>query len=348
MWSNVWPYLLAILLFGMIIAIHEFGHFAFAKLFKVKVNEFSIGMGPAILKKQKGETLYALRLFPIGGYVSMEGEDESSTEERAFNNKPAWQRFIVVAAGAILNVILGVIVVAICLSMDSLVGTRVVNSFMKDAVSVNHGLEAGDEIVRINGTRVYSYRGVAFNMVRDSDNSIKMTVLRNGKQVELPDVQFKQFEYQGHKYLQQDFYLTGEKPNFLNVTKNAFLDSASIIQMVRLSLVDLCRGKYALKDLSGPVGAISAVAQTTASATTVKDKMLTALTLLAYLTINVGVFNLLPIPALDGGRLFFIVVEMIRRKPINPKKEGYVHTAGLIILLVFMAIVTVSDIIKQF
>jgi regulator of sigma E protease len=153
-WSSVWPFLLAIFLFGILIAIHEFGHFAFAKLFKVKVNEFALGMGPKIISKKKGETTYSLRLLPIGGYVSMEGEDEDSSDDRAFNKKPAWQRFIIVAAGAILNLILGVLVVGICLGCGDLVGTREVHSFYENATSEQTGLKVGDEILEINGTNV--------------------------------------------------------------------------------------------------------------------------------------------------------------------------------------------------
>lgn len=348
LWSSFWPYLLAILLFGVLIAIHEFGHFSFAKLFKVKVNEFALGMGPKIISKKKGETAYSLRLFPIGGFVSMEGEDEESSDERAFNKKPAWQRFIIVAAGAILNLILGVIVVGICLSCSDLVGTRVVHSFFENATSETTGLQVGDEILEINDTPVYSYKGIAFNLVRDSDNKIDMLVRRNGEKVELKGVTFEQFDFDGRQYISQDFILVGEKPTFSNVIKNAFLDSASIVQMVRLSLVDMLSGRYGMKDISGPIGTISAIAESTAEPEEFKDKILTALNFLSMITINVGVFNLLPLPALDGGRLFFIFIEMIRRKPIPADKEGKVHTVGLVLLLLLMAVITVSDIIKQF
>ena len=337
-WSSVWPYLLAVFLFGVIIAIHEFGHFFFAKLFKVKVNEFALGMGPKIFSKQKGETAYSLRLFPIGGFVSMEGEDEESDDDGAFNKKPAWQRFIIIAAGAVLNLILGVVVVAICLSCSELVGSRTVHSFMDGATSQQSGLQAGDEIIKINDTHIYSSKGIAFNMVRDTDNKLDITVKRNGEKIELKDVEFKQFEFEGRKYIHHD----------LLVTSNAFLDSASIVQMVRLSLVDLVTGKYGMKEVSGPVGTISAIAESTAEPENFSDKILTALTFLSMITINVGVFNLLPVPALDGGRLFFIFIEMIRRKPIPAKKEGLVHTVGLVLLLAFMLVVSISDVIKLF
>ncbi len=348
LWSSVWPFILAIFLFGVIIAIHEFGHFSFAKLFDVQVNEFSLGMGPRILKKKKGETEYSLRLLPIGGFVSMEGEDEDSENPRAFNNKPAWQRFIIVAAGAILNLILGVVVVGICLSCGDLVGSRQIHSFMEESVSDKTGLQAGDEIIKINNTHVYSSQGVAFNMVRDTDNKLDITVIRDGKKVLLKNVEFKQFEFEGRKYIQQDFYIVGEEPDVFNVVKNAVLDSASIVQMVRLSLVDIVTGKYGMKDVSGPIGTISAIAESTAEPEKLSDKLLTALNFLSMITINVGMFNLLPLPALDGGRLFFILLEIIRRKPIPAKKEGLVHTIGLVLLLALMVVISINDVIKQF
>lgn len=278
----------------------------------------------------------------------MEGEDEESDNERAFGKKPAWQRFIIIAAGAILNLILGVIVVGICLTSSGIVGTRTVYGFMPGAVSQESGLQAGDEIVKINNTTIYSSMGISFNLVRDTDNKIDFTVIRDGKKIELKDVEFKQFDFEGKKYIQQDFQLLGERPNVRNVIVNSILDSASIVQMVRLSLVDIVTGKYGMKEISGPIGTISAIAETTSQAVTTGDKILTALSFLSMLTINVGVFNLLPIPALDGGRLFFIFIEMIRRKPIPPKREGIVHTVGIVILLLFMAAISIKDIIFLF
>ena len=348
LWSSVWPYLLAIFLFGVLIGIHEFGHFFFAKLFKVKVNEFSIGMGPKIFSKKKGDTSYSLRLLPIGGFVSMEGEDEDSEDNNAFNKKPAWQRFIVIAAGATLNLLLGVIVVAICLSCSDLVGTRTIHSFMDNATSEQTGLKAGDEILEINGTNVYSFQGISYNLIRDPDNKVDFLVRRNGKKVEVNNVEFQLFSYDGREYVSQDFILVGEKPTIINVTKNAFLDSISIVQMVRLSLVDLVSGRYGMKDVSGPVGTINAIAESTAQSVEFKDKILTALNFLSMITINVGMLNLLPLPALDGGRLFFLLIEMIRRKPIPVEKEGKIHTIGLVLLVAFAIIVTISDIIKVF
>lgn len=344
-WTKIWPYLVAILFFGLLISIHELGHFTFAKLFKVKVNEFALGMGPAIFKKKKGETLYALRLLPIGGYVSMEGEDEESQDENAFNHKKVWQRLVIVAAGAIMNLILGVVIVATILSMDSLIGTTKIHSFHENATSAQSGLQAGDELLEIDGHRLFSDMDISFLMTRSDDGVFDMVVRRDSEKVELNDVAFKTTKEGELTLIEYDFIILGEKPTVLNVITGAFKQTVSIARLVWLSLFDLITGQYGLTDLSGPVGTVNVIADAAAGAVSSKDGLITALTMMAFVSINIGVFNLLPLPALDGGRLFFLFIEGIRRKPINPKYEGYVHGAGLVLLLLLMLVVTFNDIL---
>ncbi len=344
-WAKVWPYLVAILFFGLLISIHELGHFAFAKLFKVKVNEFALGMGPALFKKKKGDTTYALRLLPIGGYVSMEGEDAESTDENAFNRKKVWQKFIIVAAGAVMNLILGIIIVATILSMDSLIGTTEIHSFHENALSEQTGLKQGDEIIEIDGHRLFSDMDVSFLMGRSDDGVFDMVVRRDGEKVELNGVKFKTEKDGEYTHIEYDFIIVGEKPNVLNVATTAVKETASIARLVWLSLFDILTGRYGMTDLSGPVGTVNVIADATAGAVQSKDGLISALTLMAFVSVNIGVFNLLPIPALDGGRLFFLLIEGIRRKPINPKYEGYVHGAGLVLLMLLMLAVTFNDIL---
>ncbi len=336
---------MAILFFGLLISIHELGHFTFAKLFKVKVNEFALGMGPALFKKKKGDTTYALRLLPIGGYVSMEGEDEESSDENAFNRKKVWQKIIIVAAGAIMNLLLGVVIVSVCLSLDDLVGTTQILQFEENAVSHQTGLEPGDEILEIDGHRVFSDMDISFLMTRSDDGIFDMTVRRDGEKVELEGVTFETEKKDGYTIITYDFIILGEEPGFLNVVSNAFRQSASIARLVWLSLFDLVTGQYGLSDLSGPVGTVNILADVASSAVESKANLVSALNLMAFISINIGIFNLLPLPALDGGRLFFLVIEGIRRKPINPKYEGYVHAAGLALLLLLMVAVTFNDIV---
>lgn len=342
----MWPFLVAILFFGLLISIHELGHFTFAKLFKVKVNEFALGMGPAIFKKKKGETTYALRLLPIGGYVSMEGEDEESTDENAFNRKKVWQKFIIVAAGAIMNLILGVVIVATCLAMDDLVGTTQIIQFQENAISQQTGLKEGDVLLEIDGRKVFSDMDISFLMSRSDDGIFDMTVRRDGEKVELSDVTFKTEKQDGYTLITYDFIILGKEPTVFNVVGNAFKQTASIGRLVWLSLFDLVTGKFGLSDLSGPVGTVNIIADVTSSAVESRANLISALTMMAFVSINIGIFNLLPLPALDGGRLFFLAVEGIRRKPINPKYEGYVHGAGLALLLLLMVVVTFNDIVN--
>ncbi|MCR5484440.1 MAG: M50 family metallopeptidase [Clostridiales bacterium] len=344
-WSKVWPILFAILLFGFIIFSHELGHFLFAKLFKVKVNEFAIGMGPAFFKKQRGETLYALRAFPIGGYVAMEGEDEDSDDERAFGNAKTWKKIIIVAAGAVFNLIIGFLIVAVMLTQEDLIGTQRIYGFQENAVSVNYGLEKDDLIRKINGRHVFSQYDVSFLMSRDKDGVMDFVVERDGKKVALDGIKFDTKKSEdGKQTIIFDFIVVGVKPTVLSVAKYSVLQSISIARMVWISLFDLITGRYGFSDLSGPIGTVTFIAE--AAKMTTKVDLTPILTMMSLITINIGIFNLLPIPALDGGRLLFLFIELIRRKKMNQKYEKWVHAVGLILLLALMAAVSFSDILK--
>lgn len=240
----------ALLFFGVIIMIHECGHFACAKLFKVKVNEFSLGMGPALFKRKKGDTLYAVRLFPIGGYVAMEGEDDASEDDRAFNKKPVWQKMIIVVAGALMNLILGFILMVLLLTTSTdLIGTNTIKEFYPDAVSSQYGLQAGDRFVEIDGHHVWSELDLSFLMSRSQDGVFDFVVERDGEKVTLNDVHFATEQQNGITLIQYDFIIIGEQPGFLNIVKNAFTQSASIVRMVWLSVFDLVTGRYGMSEL---------------------------------------------------------------------------------------------------
>ena len=336
----------ALLFFGVIIMIHECGHFACAKFFKVKVNEFSLGMGPALFKRKKGDTLYAVRLFPIGGYVAMEGEDDASEDDRAFNKKPVWQKMIIVVAGALMNLILGFILMVLLLTTSTdLIGTNTIKEFYPDAVSSQYGLQAGDRFVEIDGHHVWSELDLSFLMSRSQDGVFDFVVERDGEKVTLNDVHFATEQQNGITLIQYDFIIIGEQPGFLNIVKNAFTQSASIVRMVWLSVFDLVTGRYGMSELAGPVGTVDIIADVTAQAVS-SGSLTNLLTIMAFITINVGVANLLPLPALDGGRFLFLAIEAVRRKPVNPKYEGYVHAAGLALLLLLMVVVTYNDIAR--
>lgn len=340
MGQTILTILVAILSFGLIILIHELGHFLVAKWSGIKVNEFSIGMGPAICKFGKKETKYCIRLIPMGGYVSMEGEDEESTDENAFNRKPVWKRILVVVAGAVMNVLLGLVILASLVMMKDTIGTKVVAKFNEGATS-SQELMVGDEILRINGSPIFIDNDIVYELLRDKDGVVDMTVKRDGKRVELKNVTFQMEELEdGQKSLVLDFKVFGEQKTFGNAIKQTFCWTGSVIKLVWTSLIDLITGNFSFNQLSGPVGVATVIGQSA------RMGLSSYLLIIAFITINIGVFNLLPIPALDGGRLVFLIIEGIRRKPVPAKYEGYVHMAGFALLILIMVLVTYQDILR--
>lgn len=342
---------IAVIIFGIIIIIHELGHFLVAKACGIKVNEFAIGMGPKIIGWGKGETKYALRLFPIGGYVSMEGEDADSPDPRAFNRKKVWQRLLVVLAGATMNLILGFVILNIVTACsDAIITTEIAKFESEDAVSHLTGLEVGDKIIKVNGMTVFCDTDISYQFQSDEDMTFEMTVLRNGEKVTLPAVQFEGTKLEdGTNSLHIDFYVVGDKVTPLSVLNYSSKKFVSVARMIWLSLGDLLKGKYGLNDLSGPVGIVGAIGDVVGSTATGVDfgVMLANLaSLVVFITINVGIFNLLPIPALDGSRALFLIYEGIFRRPIKPEHEGLVHMIGMIALLALAVVVTVFDILK--
>lgn len=341
-----WTVLVAILFFGIIIMVHEAGHFSFAKLFGVKINEFSMGMGPKIISRKKGETAYSWRLFPIGGYVSMEGEDGDSDDERAFSKKPCWQRIIIVAAGAVVNIIIGLIIICVILAVnsDDLSGTTYVNYFVSESQTENElekiteysGIKSGDKIKKIDGKNVFYYEDIYYLTSRDfdKDGKIDVTVERDGEKVVVEDVNTE---------IINRMFIVGVETTPLTIVKDTFKESVCICRMVYLSLFDMVTGKYSVKDISGPIGVVNVVSETAEASSEAHDYS-GFFKILAMITINIGIMNLLPIPALDGGRLFFMLIELIRRKPINQKYEAMIHGIGLAVLLLFMAAVSFKDI----
>lgn len=345
-WGKVWPVLLAILFFGFIILIHEFGHLIVAKWCGVQVNEFAIGMGPKLFSFGKGETKYSLRLLPFGGFCSMEGESGEEDGEkkppnpRAFTAKPVWKRILIICAGAAMNLLLGLILVGILTGTQELVGTNQVARFSEGAVSNTTGLQEGDKILRVNGTRVLSSSDITYLVARDGDGTVDFTVERGGEKLELPNVRFATEEQDGRTVIRFDFSIIGEPRSVGNVLRSTFTETASMARLVWLSLFDLLTGQYGLSDLAGPVGTVSVIAQAASV------DLSGAVNLMAFITINIGIFNLLPIPALDGGKLIFLIIEGIRRKPVNPKYEGWVAAAGFAILLVLMVVLLFHDILN--
>ncbi len=325
-------------MFLVLIIIHEFGHFIVAKLNGVKVNEFAVGFGPKLFKFQKGETLYSFNLIPLGGYCAMEGEDEESDNERAFCNKKPWRRFIIVAAGAFFNLLLGVILVAVSLAPGKLFSTTTIAEFSENSSSAQSGLRVDDQILAVDGRRIFTTYDLSYAFTGVEDGKVDITVKRNGEKVVLSDVQFATEEIDGIDYVSVDFYVYGREKNFINFLKQTGLQTVSYARVVWFSLIDLIGGKFGISAVSGPVGVTAAIGSVA------KQNLMNLFPIMALISINLGIFNLLPVPALDGGRLVFIIYEMIFRKPVPSKKEALVHTIGIIILFAFMILITFKDI----
>lgn len=332
--------LITVLVFGILIFIHELGHFLVAKAMGIRVNEFALGMGPKLISFGKGETKYSLRLFPIGGFCAMEGEDETSSDNRAFCNKPVWRRLLVTVAGAFMNLLLGFILLIILVSTMNLVGTTTIAKFNDGAVS-NQDLQVGDEIVSINGSHVFIDNDIVYGLLRDRDGVVDMVVKRNGEKVKLTNVTFQTEDLgDGVTGTNIDFKVYSAEKTFFGVIKQSACWTLSVVKLVWSSLIDLITGQYGLNQLSGPVGVASAIGE--ASSMGLRSLLL----LVVFITVNLGVFNLLPIPALDGGRLLFLMIEGIRRKPV--KHEAYVHMVGFALLILLMVVVSFNDIVKLF
>lgn len=322
----------------MLITIHEFGHFISAKALGVRVNEFAIGFGPTLFSIKGKETKYMLKLVPFGGYCAMEGEDSESFDDRAFCNKSAWRRFIIVAMGAIFNLILGVIIVSITLIPQSSFTSTVIAEFNENAASEKSGLKINDKIIEVEGRKIYTTYDLSYSFTNVDDGKLDITVLRDGEKKLLKNVNFETETEDGYRYITLDFKVYGIKKTFASFIKHTIDSTFSQCAVIWRSLFDLISGKYGISAISGPVGVTVAIGNVA------KQSLMNVLPIMALITINLGLFNLLPIPALDGGRLLFILIEMIFRKPVPQKYETLVHTIGFIILIAFMIIIAAKDI----
>ena len=334
--------ILAILAFGVLVIVHEFGHFITAKRGGVQVNEFWIGMGPTLLKHEHNGTLYCLKLLPVGGACVMEGEDGESESEHAFGRARLRRRILIVAAGALMNFLIGFVILlfAVQAPTDNGFITTTVASISEGSSVLEGGLQEGDTIISIDGFRllVRSDLNVAMGMSSSTTHSVK--VRRGGETVELPSVPFEARidDGEGGKLIGLTFGATPD--TVVSRVQYAALTALDDARLVWVSLGQLLGGRVGVNDLAGPVGVASTMA------VTARVNIRAFLQLVAFISINLGVMNLLPLPALDGGRLVFLIIEGIRRKPVPPKYEGLVHAAGLMLLLMLMVYVTGHDILR--
>lgn len=381
--STVVTVIVAVLVFGFLIFIHEFGHYITARIFHVTIQEFSIGMGPRIISwvSKKTNIRYSISLLPIGGFVAMPGEngeyndqkeksdknDEEGTEKsdadgepdpyaddpNTFGNKPAWKRFIITAAGAAVNIVAGFIAMTILTSFIKIGNTQIARYHTADDVekiygmevdklSSDYGLMEGDVILKVNGRRVRILDELSYEIMRHGNKPVDILVLRDGEEKLISGVEFPKQSVDGQEIGIMDFMVLGVKQSFGRVMQYSWRKSTLIVRMCWESIYDLITGRYTFAAVSGPVGISSAIGE----AAQAKDG--TLLYMVALISINLGVMNLLPIPALDGGRLLTLIIEMVTRKRLPAKVEGIINGVGLILLLGLSVIVMIKDVIQLF
>ena len=356
----------SVLVFGFLIFIHEFGHYITARIFGVTIEEFSIGMGPRLVSwvSKKTGIRYSIALFPIGGFVSMPGENgedisaedgdvsrpvsdrDYSLDPNTFGKKPVWQRFIVTAAGAFVNITAGFLAMILLTSLPTVaIGGTTVGAFYTEEqlgappVSEGQGLMLEDKIIAVDGKKVSMLDELSYEIMRRGTEPIDITVIRNGEELTLYDVSFATQNAEGQTFGIMDFKVYRENKSFGNVMKFSFKKSFLIVRMCWESIYDLLTGRYTIQAISGPVGISSAIGNAAA------EGFASLLYITTLISINLGIMNLLPIPALDGGRLLTQVVEMITRKRLPAKVEMIINAAGLAVLLLFSAFIMVKDVI---
>lgn len=325
----------AIIIFCLLIFVHEFGHFITAKLCGIKVNQFAIGMGPSILKKQKGETLYSLRAFPIGGFCAMEGEDEESEDERAFNNQPAWQRAIVLAAGSIMN-LLTAIILMIIIAFFVGTATTTIEVVQDGSPAYEAGMKNGDRVIRIDDSEIDDWKEFQSIVGANEGEEITITVLRDEAEKEISVI--PQYDEETKRSL------VGVTPHMdhglVSSVGAGVVNTCNMAKMMYKLIGQLLTGDVSAKELSGPVGIVYVVNDSA------KMGVIYVVYLAALLSLNLAIMNLLPFPALDGGRLLFLVIRKVTGKRVTDEMEGKIHFIGIMLLLLLMVYVTWNDIVR--
>lgn len=336
---------IAILLFSIIIIFHELGHFLLAKANGIRVNEFCLGLGPTLIGFTKGETTYSLKLLPIGGACMMEGEDEESGDNRAFGKKSVWARISVVAAGPVFNFIMA-FVFAFILICNIGYDLPVLSGVLEGYPAETAGMQAGDTIVKLDGDRIHFFREISAYMQFHPGETVEIVYERGGEQYETKLTPQYSEEYGAYMY---GFQASGrEWGNVFENLKYSVYEVKYWISVTLSSLKSLVTGQVSVNDLSGPVGIVDMIGDGYEASVSYgfRAVFLQMLYMAILLSANLGVMNLLPLPALDGGRLFFMVIELIRGKRVDPEKEGMVHFIGMMLLFALMIFVIFNDVRK--
>ncbi len=348
--------LLAIVAFGFLIFIHELGHFIAARLFKVTVKEFSIGMGPALVSHESKKTKikYSLRALPLGGFVSMSGEDEETDDPNGFNKKPAWQRLIITAAGPLVNLVAGFLAMIIVVAATN-IGSTVIYETIDEQRFLEYypeseyetefydpQLKPGDKILKVNGKRVSILDELSYEIMRNGHEPVDLEIIRDGEHMTLNDIRFPVIVSDGQRFGMMNIVVYRVEKGFFNTIGMSFEKSWLTVRTCWESLFDLITGRYTISAVSGPVGIASAMGDAA------RDGFISFLNIVVLISINLGFMNLLPFPALDGGRLVMLLIELISKKKPPAKVEAIINMVGLAVLLSFSMFILVKDVIQLF
>lgn len=380
--------LIAVLLFGACIFLHELGHFLSAKACKIRVLEFSVGMGPRLFHFQRGETVYSIRALPVGGFCAFEGEtgeeedpeaekaeadqptlpageqlpekrhwwQKEDTEpapkpvydEHSFCRQPFWKRLIVLVMGGVMNILFGMVLMGILLAPQDMFATTTISKFVENSPMQQAGIQVGDRLTSIDGYKIRTDMDVSTALAMANPDSVDIVVNRNGAEVAFPNVKLLSNVVDGRKVVQMDFYVQLEKRTPLTLIKKSVQNTYSVERMVLSTLKGLITGRFGLSDVSGPVGMAQAITQTASAG--LHHSFATAVSNIVYvimiITVNLGIVNLLPVPGLDGGKILFIIIEVIRRKPISAKHQAVIEAGFMAALVGFMVLVTISDVMR--
>ncbi len=352
----------AIIAFSLLIISHELGHFFAAKWAGIAVLEFSIGMGPKLFGFTKNGTAYSLRILPIGGYVRMEGEEdgmvppaEGETQREPVKTEPVQspvgcpfpeatigKRAFTMFAGPAMNLATAFFAMTLLVITIGVIPSTTVASYKEENLSAGYGLLPGDKIVAIEGERIHISSDIIYSLMRSEGRPLDLTVVREGETIILPDIVFPTYEDQGVTYSYPDFYCSRLGVNPLTVAKESIFRCYAIVREVYASVSGLIRGEIPLSQLSGPVATTQAIGEVS------KQGFNSLVYFMVFISINIGIINLLPFPALDGGRLLLILIELIRGKPLKREAEGWINFAGFAALMTLVVYVTYQDIIKLF
>lgn len=339
--------LLTLLIFGLLVLIHETGHYIAARAFKIGVREFSIGFGPKLYQKKGKYNLFSIRAIPMGGYVSMIGETEEVEDEAeksiAFRSKPIWQRLIVALSGSMMNILAGLVVLAILVASQKVYYTTTIGAFTEGAVS-NKFLEVGDTIKKINGKNINSVNDLFFLIQIDGIEPLDITVLRDGEEKIIEDVKFNTVDPSGVKLASPDFIPSKVQRTFGRAVSEIYHQSISNVKMIYRLIGETLKGRFGIEGVSGPIGIGEVVGEAKASSTPVRSLS----SLFVTIALNLGIFNLLPIPMLDGGMIMFLIYEAIFRRRVPEKVEAAITMFFMVILILFAIFIAFKDTLNLF